>query len=570
MAISNIPTFTDGEILTASKLNTLGTAVSTKFSGAITGADMVWPLVCQGNIDFNSFGVTNLAKLWNVVNVAEYDTVTLAIAALPAAGGSLFVPPGTTTLDTVELDTSNTQVFGTGRGSILKITTAASGGYMMKTSTGLTNIGFSDLTISGNAQTGTGQDGIQVKDVVGVKFTNVYFDDFSGESLVLTHSGTQGNPCEEVQIIGCHFEDGAGDQLLMDDVDGVQIVGCRFENPTTKCINGTPSTSASYMRSILVQGCKFSTAANSVYIIGASDTASDNWRLVRVLGNEILTDSAVAITVGTTAARVTFGHIANNVGTAISGDAIKVLLQTGLIEGNYFPVAGGDGCDITSSADCAVRGNDFADATTFGVDATSSTNCRVFNNDVHGHGGGSEGVVKDSSTGLKHGGNVGDFGGYLVSSTNVNVAEAITADDSASYTDFAYTLVIPKDTLTGDGCGVRLRAWFDNPAGDGILRIQMDGATIALVDYGSGSVDDAMLSCTVTLNSAGVSAASNTVWASVGLAKGGIAGSTGVENSAGTATVDWATDITFTFGTTGFGSGNSRELQQVDYDIIGA
>ena len=61
MAITGIPTFVDGEIPPAAKLNQLGDAITTKFGGAVTPGDMSWPMVVQGNIDFDkTYGIVGL------------------------------------------------------------------------------------------------------------------------------------------------------------------------------------------------------------------------------------------------------------------------------------------------------------------------------------------------------------------------------------------------------------------------------------------------------------------------------------------------------------------------------
>lgn len=570
MAISNIPTFTDGEILTASKLNQLGTAVSTKFSGAVTGADMVWPLVAQGNINMSSqYTLSNLRTLWNVVNVAEYDTVADAIAALPTGGGCLFIPPGTVTTDGQTLDTSNTLVLGTGRGSILKITASASSGYLMRTSTGLSNIEFADLTIDGNTNTGSGQDGLQIRDCVGVRISGVYFNDFSGESLVLTHSGSQGNPCEEVLIYGCHFEAGSGDQLLMDDVDGVQIVGCRFENPTTKCINGTPSNSSSLMRSILVQGCKFSDAANSIYIVGGSGTASDLWRLVRIIGNEILTDSGTAITCGTASAIVKHGIVQGNVAVGITGDGVKALLSTGLIEGNYMPSMGGDGCDFSSSADAVVKNNIFSDNGAYGVDAQSTTNCRVLHNDCHNST--TEAIIRDSATGLVVENNYVD-NGQIQPGRWYWQSPAADADSSGTSGTFSTTVTIPANTVkVGDVIQIIVACSHAGTGADATFSVDYGtngtNGTATVLDASEEAVQMIWLHCTAT---SGAGALQGMIFGQTNEATIGLAEQPWDINSdeAAGLTIDLTADLTLSIDWTKATGSNTIALKNFGVMII--
>jgi hypothetical protein len=561
MAISNIPTFSDGELLTASKLNQLGSAISTKFSGAVSGADLVWPLVAQGNIDLNSsYSLTNLRTLWSVVNVAEYDTVADAIAALPSAGGCLFVPPGTVTTDGNELDTSDVLVLGTGRGSILKLTASATSGYLMRTTAGLNNISFASLTIDGNGATGSGQDGIQVRDVDGVVFSNVYFKNFSGEHLVLTHSGTQGNPCENVQIIGCHFEGGSGDHVLMDDVDGVQIIGCNFENPTTKCINGTPSTTASYMRSILVQGCTCSDANNSIYIVGGSGTASDNWRLVRILGNEIVSDAGVAITCGTTTAILKISKVADNIGTGITGNGINCLLTGGEVCDNTFPSVGGSGCDALASASSLFSGNNFAFATTKGIDGSDTTSCRFYDNDLTGA---TDGLDLDGATTPYQSNNRG------VTDTSHAIASwhrRLNTSRSGNGV-FATTITIPANTLARSGDGLQMKWWASCASNNGtIVATAKDGSgTVVLGTIVLGTATAGFGWAITTLVGA-ADAASNTVsnYAS------GESGDNFFAGRTAASTLDWTTDVTIEFSAESFPGADAVEVDSVSIVAISA
>lgn len=528
MPITNIPTFADGELPSASKLNQLGTAISTKFSGSIAGSDLSWPLIAQGALDMNENSINNLQKLWNVVNVAEYDTFADAVAALPTNGGSLFIPPGTVTTDGAELDTSNTLVFGTGRGSVLKLTSGSTSGYLVRTATALENIGFCDLTIDGNSATGSGQDGVQIRDCDGVRISGCHFKGFSGEHLVLTHSGTQGNPTENALIYGCHFKDGSGDQLLMDDVDGVQIVGCNFDNPTTKGINGTPSSASSIMRSILVQGCTVSGCNNGIYIVGGGGTEDDKWRLVKIIGNEIVTDAGNGITCGTTSAIVKYGLVSGNIGFGVSGDGINALLSRGKISDNCFPEAGGDGLDLLASANVWVQGNDFSSATTKGIDASACDSCVISGNNLRGA---AEAIDLDGATTPYVSGNLGYHDGSQDTIYAATPGESKTGVYVANY-------IIPASTVkVGDV--VRVFVKSSTAAASPTLAVSLDGGTTELsVGEYSAAGRSAAVAEFVVEGLTGTNTLASSLW---------VATTNQGEADAQTFTVDWTSDVTVTF-----------------------
>jgi len=538
MAISNVPTFTDGEIPSAAKLNQLGTAVTTKFSGGVTGADLVWPLVAQGNIDMNSaYTFTNLRTLWSVVNVNEYDTFADAVAALPSAGGCLFVPPGTTVTLDGETVAKAFCVLGAGKTSVLKITTAASSGYMLRTSTDLEGVDIVNCTIDGNTATGSGQDGIQIRKCSQVNLVNVWFKNWSGTPLVIGNDGTGGNNSAEVRVIGCHFEGGSGRHILIEDVDGLTIAGSTFENPTTICIEGTPTDSSAHMERITVTGNDFANCSQFVDIKGASATANDLWRLVTVCDNNGDTCSGDGITVGDTTAIVKWGTVSDNTLVAVTGDGIVALLQNGRIADNEVPGAGGDGLDMTDCQDCTVKDNNFANAGANGIDATNSDDNFIVGNIVSGFA--TEAVVKDGTTGNLYSDNHGDS--YSRIGSAGFFYENPASDDSTSANgQFATTVTIPAGTVQ-IGDVLRLTATTSaSGANDRTFAFRIGGVDVSALIQNSGTVSG-VLQCIVVvtaLTGAATYASSSGVYSTGAgdpAADGGLAGDT-------TITVDWTTD----------------------------
>lgn len=524
MAISNIPTFVTDEIPSAAKLNQLGTAITTKFSGGVTGADLVWPLVAQGNIDMNgSYSFVNLRTLWSVVNVSEYDTFADAVAALPTAGGCLFIPPGTTVTTDGNTVSKAFCVMGAGKTSVLKLTASATSGYLVRTGTSLEGVDFVNLTIDGNAATGSGQDGIQIRQSSQVNIVNCWFKNFSGDPLYIGNDGTGGNNSAGVRVHSCHFEGGSGRHVFIEDVDGLDISGCTFENPTTICIEGTPTDTSAKMRSIRVHGNEFSNCSQFVDIKGASATANDLWRLVSVCDNDGLTCSGDGITVGDTSAIVKSVRVCDNTLEGVTGDGIVVLAQNGRIADNEAPGCGGDGLDMTDCQDCSVQGNNFANAGTNGIDATNSDDCFIKDNTVTGFGGGGESIVSDGTTGNRYIRNTGDPWSEGASYNEVTAAGAasgtsgtfsdqftVPAGRIAPGTTIVFSAVANKSGVNGTatlrlnlgGTALAEMSWINTDAGLGVFewRVTVDATTGANTRYMEHGVIEAVDSQTQHAN----------------------------------------------------------------------
>ena len=497
MAISNIPTFTDGEILTASKMNTLGTAITTKFAGAVTGADMAWPLVAQGNIDMNqSYTFTNLRTLWKIINVDEYDTLSDAVAALPSAGGALFVPPNTTiTADGVAM-TKPVLVYGAGKTSVLKLTSAASSGYLIR-ATGTNDVDFHNLTLDGNSATGSAQDGIQLRQIDGARITNVWFKNFSGSHLQVGNEGTGGNNSIDVMVHNCKFEGGSVDQLKINDVDGMTVSACRFANPTGDCIEGTPTDTSAKMRSITVSGCVMSDCTRGIYVVGASATANDLWRLISVSNNTVLTSSGTGITVGAASAVVKHSSVIDNRVIGTTANALVVNIEGGQVTDNYAPAAGAKAIDLELSKTIKVSGNEFESATTIGIDATATTSVRIWGNDVIGAG--TEGIDTNGATTPYVIDNLGHVSAPATTGWWHNGTGLSHTGDTNETT--LHTLTIPAGTIVQAGQGLRIRGNFNHSgAGSSEGRVKLDGELIALSTVVSNEMN--WFDCFVVNNSA--------------------------------------------------------------------
>lgn len=485
MTIPTLPTWTDQEVQSAGKLNLLTAALEAKFAGSIGGADLAWPLTAQGNIDMNGYDLLGLKKFWNVFNVDEYDDIQAAIDAAEAAGGSgVFVPPNNTNNDAEGLTCSGTvHIFGAGKRSIISLTSGATAGELLATTTSPSDLGFSNLVIDGATKTGSGQNGIVLKNVDGCIFDRVIFQNFSGHALVLNNEGTAGNQCSNIVLMGCRFSGGTGDHIIGNDIEGLNITNCQFLDPGSDAIVLTPDGTASYMRGIVIESCRFTSVARAIYVVGASGTANELWRQVQIHDNQVYTASAVSITVGAASAVLKWVSVKNNTMISTTG-GLLVQADGGEVCGNYAPTTNGVGLDMTDSQELVVEDNRFPDAVGIPIQSTNSDDCRVHRNDVHGGGNGDEPIVKDGTTGNSYEYNHGDEYG-VGGKQYVDGQGAIGAGTtSGTFTGGLFT--IPANSVKA-GDRLRLRAAIARSGSAAV-------ATITLlcdnVSVGGGQIED--------------------------------------------------------------------------------
>lgn len=549
MAISNIPTFVDGEILTAAKLNQLGLALSTKFSGQVGGADLNWPLTAQGNLDINYNEIVNLRTLWGVINADEYDDLQDAVDALPSAGGAIFIPPNTTIVaDGVDV-TKPVLVFGAGKTSVLRLTGGATSGYLLRV-TNTNDFDLANLTIDGFAATGSAQDGVQVRRVDGVRVHNVWFKNFSGTPLVIGNDGTAGNSCVDAMVGMCKFEGGSGAHLTVNDVKGLQVADCRFENPTTDCINCTPTSSSAFIQSVMISGCRMSNAARGVVILGGSASASAFCQLISVTNCVADTMSGNAYVLGSAAGVLRHVLFIGNKGLTMDVDGLFINAVGGKIADNYLPSAGGDGIDCDASEDLHIVDNYLAGAGALGIDGSGSTSCRFFNNDLTGGG-----LDLDGATTPYHGQNIGVTGlGYLRAGVMSHLALGGTGSGIAG------TVTIPANTLVRAGDGIRFKVFGSSASGTGAIQVRLNTIPTGTIDLNGASRGYAIIDVFLIGDP---DAASNTAYVELSVTQDDIVG------GRSTITIDWTDDVTLGFNPTGFGGADALEVTSVSYDVLG-
>lgn len=531
MPITNLPTFVDGQLLTAAQLNQIVTALQTKFSGNVTGSDLVWPLQAQGDIDFGGqHDIDGLRQFWGVINVDEYDSFADAVAALPTGGGALFIPPGTTvTADGVAI-TKPVTVYGAGKTSVLKLTSSSTSGYLLRV-TGTSNFTLRNLTIDGNSETGSGQDGVQVRNVDGVTIANCRFQDFSGDALYLGNDGTAGNSSTRVIVYACQFDDGAADHIAINDLDGGSITFCQFNNPTGDGIEAVPTGAGSLLRSIVIGNNQFNSCARAVYAIGQSATPSNNFRLIKLIGNESLSTTDVAFTLGAASAELREIVCIGNIVVSASDDAFNIVSERGIVQGNYAVSAGADALDMTSSTDLYVEGNSFANATSDAIDATSSSNCRILHNDLHDAGGSS--LVRASATDLRIGENYGDH------SASVSTVSAAVPSESVGVAVATTSYTIPGRTVK-IGDVIRIVAKTSTASADPEFIVSLDGGTteMTLSAYSAAGRSTGVAEIFVKALSGAASAEGVSMW---------VAASNQAGADSASWAADWNSDVTISF-----------------------
>ncbi len=538
MTIPTLPTWTDQEVQSAGKLNLLTAALEAKFAGSIGGADLAWPLVAQGVIDMNGFNLIGLKKFWNVFNADEYDDIQAAVDAAEAAGGSgVFIPPNNVNKDGEGMTISDSvHIFGAGKKSIVSLTTDATAGELFATTGSPSDIGFSNLVLDG-VGTGSGQNGVVLKNVDGAMFDRVIFKNFTGDSLVLNNEGTAGNECSDIQVVGCKFSGGSGDHIVGDDIDGLDVLGCQFLDPGSDGIVLTPDGAASKMRGIVIGSCRFTLVARAVSVVGATGTANDLWARVQIHDNQVLTASGIAITAGTAGAVLKYVEVKDNL-LISTAQGLRVESTYGTVCDNYAPSATGKGMDMTDCQDMSVENNRFPDAGSNGIDATNSDNCRVRNNDVHSAG--VEAIVKDGTTGnvwVDNYGDVGSGGG-----TGHTQYEATNTGVTTATGTIATSIVIPANSVkVGDV--IHIRSNVSTAGGNNhTIRYDLDGAggqTNGLV-IDDGTHDVSFVADIIVTGAATADTISRVAY---GLGTG-VTGSEGADAGFASIAVDWTTDIT--------------------------
>jgi len=391
MAITNLPTFEDDEILSASKLNELRDAIETKFSGAISGSDISWPLVAQGNLDMSGYSILGVKTFWNIINADEYTTFQAAIDAAEAAGGGAVVIPPNTTIEAqgLTIDVGNIAIIGYGEASVLKLPDAPASD-MITTQASLTGLRFEHVRFDGNTGAGTNLNCLSLVNAIDCKVLNCSFDDWSGSCIDMQDD--LGAACDDVEILGCDFVGGDGDLVKAQGLISCHISNCDFESSTaTGGINIIPSAGAQAER-ITISGNHITVSGDGIRMVSNGGTD---------YGDCIITSNYVKVT-GTTKSGIVCGEagvpmqnclIADNIIEAATehgiegngpgmvvngnivrnctGDGISMVSDDMTMHGNVCKANGGNGITIANCSEITVANNMCVDNTSNGYDFTN-------------------------------------------------------------------------------------------------------------------------------------------------------------------------------------------------------
>ncbi len=532
MALLNLDRLVKKDLFTAELWNNLIDVLEAKFQGGVSGGELTWPLLAQGDIDFQqTYGIVGLRTFWNIVNASEYASLDAAVSAVEATGGgAVFIPPHTTISATgVSIDASNVTIFGAGPTSVIKITAASTGPLFTTATSGITDFRLMNLLLDGTGG-GAGCIGVSVKRVARFHMLNVSMLGFTDDFIVLTNGGVAGESCTDALITGCHFSGGTDKHLFCDDVSGLIFVNNTSKSAGGDVIRMLPVGSSNLIQDVLISGNRIqSGGAKGISIAGSGAAGIDAHSRIKIANNHIISMTGLPIEMGNTAALLKHVQVIGNYAPSSASDALRIA-ASGSVSDNYFPAATGDGIDATDSVDLWASGNNCQDAGAYGINATSTTDCTLVGNNLRDAV--TDGINRTSSTNLRALENVGDDAPTVGSSFADFTTYTRAFGDGAGAIG-AFTYVIPAGSLkTGDTLAVKARV---TQGGGGTGTVQLRAGTTSL---GGQSID----------------ADENHIEWLVRIVQGGNSGSmitrqredNDTNLSTNSATVDWSTDQTIT------------------------
>jgi hypothetical protein len=275
----------------------------------------------SANLDFaDLFTVTNLRTLWNVLNVAEYSSLTAAIAALPSSGGYLFVPPNTT-IDisaTVIISKDNVWLVGAGPSSILRRATGtfSEAGDAMLLYNVRANCGIMNLQIDGQQESNSANSGMPAVRVKGAstnfRFQNNYVRRWGGsaEAAANTNDGIaigddEASVPQGIHILGNTFEDVRRSGVRLTNCQGVTVIGNNVIQSTVTSVGAgihceTPASGNARLKHITITGNPIiglgaALVDRGVAVIHGPATASVDCSRIEISSNPVTNCSAEGI-----------------------------------------------------------------------------------------------------------------------------------------------------------------------------------------------------------------------------------------------------------------------------------
>ena len=509
MAITTLPTFEDDEILTAGKLNELRDAIEDKFTGAITGADLAWPLVAQGNLDMSSFSLLGVRNFRSIYDSSQYASLQAAINVAEAAGGGVVLIPAGTEYEVqgITIESDDVILMGHGDSSVIKLPAGATSS-LISVAAQVSGIRFIGLKFDGNSGTGTDQHGITLQRTVDTQIIDCTFDDFSGHSVYVTNAGTAGQPSTNVKILRSRFSAGESAHVLVDDGDDVEIRSCKSDTAGAGGFHAIPASASAYTRGITIDSCYVASPTGvGIAVQGSGASAVAVQTKCHVVSCAVDSASDDGIQMGIASALISKSSV-RGCGVAGAGaEGIEMLAEDSVLSENIVTGCTGTGIDLLTSTRLAVSGNVSEDNTAADWD------------------------VADVTT--------SEFG-----SGNINLPTP----------DYVWTNIVPGDTFGTSGSSTTYTTTVDIPAGTfqngSIFKIivRMDSEATGS-DSGSGNTLNIALDGADGPTETYEFTAGTTInyfIATVAVHLSGTANGTLVEmgGSFTTLDVDWSTDVT--------------------------
>lgn len=530
----NLPDFEARELLTAAQLTQIVTALQ-GFSAQ--SADITWPLVAGGDLDFDKlYGIVGLRTLWNIVNASEYDTLQAAVDAAEAMTGGtcVFIPPSETIpADGVSIEADNIWIVGCGDSSVIQAT--GSTGYAIRTSGGArSNIGLMNLRMDGDSV--AGQDGIQFRYTDGITVKGVRFEDWDGSALVLTNAGSDGTEkCQNAFVTDCVFTGGAGAHIECIDLDGGSFDLLVSDSATaTAALDFEPASAAGFIKDITLSNVRITgTTGIGVQILGAAAVFNANWSLIDLSNVTVTGATGNAFVVGDTLKILKSVKISGCSAPSTANGAIPLTanIDLGHITGCFFQDATPDSAiDLTLSDTISVHGNNVINAGTPAIDLT--------------------GVVAGT---VQCGSNPGDFG---PTHSNIYIDDTDHTLGGTTTGDMGFLKTISGGSVRPNDI-VRVVAAIDG-VGNGTVQLQLEGV-------GSGST-------TISADSHVI-----TWYIKVGTGAGGtsylrshVSDLPAVTTDHASITVDWTADVDVTFNCTAHGGAGDITVARGVVELVGS
>jgi parallel beta-helix repeat protein len=390
MPITNLPTFEDDEILAAGKLNELRNAIETKFTGAITGSDLAWPLVAQGNLDMNGFQLLGVTVFRGVYDASEYASLQACIDAAEAqSGGIVFLPPGyDVTVDTVSIDSSNIIIMGAVRSCKVALQSIAANDLFV-VANNLENVQFLNFTLDGvsNVQSWGGIYGAGLK---GLRVEGCILDDFNANFIELEEAGGLAN--RDCHVLNNQFIEGGSNSRYMyvRAADGFDVRGNHCTEGADSGLDGFEFAAASGADMIHVSICDNSVLCNGN---GIKVTTSTGSKGESVIANNTVDCTGVGagngISAGQSGGALDNSTVTGNVVCNAQGFGLVLVGDGSTLSGNVVHTSGSDGILVSNSDYCTITGNVSHDNTSDGFlisncDYCSFTGNVAYNNGAYG------------------------------------------------------------------------------------------------------------------------------------------------------------------------------------------